>query len=97
MKHRGYKLKRGLTNLPLEARLVVIGTFLDAGVLTPQDRRELLMNPELLAAAAEFFLMHPFMADDKHGCSYLALKRGKRAYRFDQFLKFLQQDRKSVV
>ena len=92
MKHRGYKLKRGLTRLPLHGHLVVIGIILEAVALSPDERRELVMNPELLAAAVEFFLMHPFMAEDKHGCLYLPLKHGKRAYRFDQFLKYLQRD-----
>ena len=58
----------------------------------PDERRELLMNHELLAATVEFFLLHPLMVQDKHGCAYVPLKRGKRAYYLDEFLECLERD-----
>jgi|ERR1700729_1667895 len=92
IKHCGYSLKYSLIRMPLEGHLMVINNLLDGGVLMPEERRELLMNHELLAATVEFFLMHPLMAHDKHGCAYLPLKHGKRAYDLDQFLECLEKD-----
>jgi hypothetical protein len=92
MKHSGYSLKYSLIRMPLEGHLTVISNVLDAGILMPEERRELLMNHELLAATVEFFLMHPLMAQDKCGCAYLPLRRGKRAYDLDQFLECLERD-----
>jgi len=73
---------------------MVISDLLDGGILTPEERRELLMDHELLAATVEFFLTYPLLAEDKRGFAYLPLKHGKRAYTLDQFLKCLQQDAK---
>ncbi|HTA54737.1 MAG TPA: hypothetical protein VK755_08360 [Candidatus Acidoferrales bacterium] len=92
MKHSGYTLKYSLIRMPIRGHLAVIDNLLDAGVLMPEERRELLMNHELLAATVEFFLMNPLMAQDKRGFAYVPLKRGKRAYHLDQFLECLERD-----
>ncbi len=92
MKHSRYSLKHSLIKVPLEAHLMVIDSLLDGQILRPEDRRELLMNHQLLAAAAEFFLTHPLMVEDKHGVAYLPLKHGGRAYRLDQFVECLERD-----
>jgi hypothetical protein len=92
MEHPGYRLKYSLTRMPLGSHLTVIDKLLDAGILMPEERRELLMNHELLAGTVEFFLMHPLMALDKRGCAYLPLRHGKRAYDLDQFLECLDRD-----
>ncbi|MGA8574180.1 MAG: hypothetical protein WB609_00635 [Candidatus Cybelea sp.] len=92
MKHSGYSLKHSLVRMPLQGHLIAISSFLDGGILRPEERRELIMNHELLAAAVEFFLMHRLMARDKHGCAYLPLKRGKRAYFLDDFLDCLERN-----
>lgn len=97
MKHSGYSLKYSLIRMPLGGRLTVINDLLDAGVLMPEERRELLMNHELLATTIEFFLMHPLMAQDKRGFLYVPLRRGKRAYNLDQFLECLERDPKHVA
>ena len=79
--------------MPVEGRHKVISDVLDGGILLAAERRELLMNHELLAAAVEFFLTYPLMAEDKGGLAYLPLKHGKRAYNLDQFLECLQRER----
>jgi hypothetical protein len=97
MKHSGYSLKHSLIRMPLEGHLIAISNLFDGGILMPEERRELLMNHELLAAAVEFFLMHRLMAKDKHGYAYLPLKRGKRAYDLDEFLECLERDPKHLA
>ena len=92
MKHSGYSLKYSLIRMPLGDQLTVIDSLLDAGILMPQERRELLMNHELLAATVEFFLMHPLLTQDKRGFAYVPLRHGKRAYDLDQFLECLERD-----
>ncbi len=55
MEHCSYSLKYSLIRMPLRGHLTVIDKLLDAGILMPEDRRELLMNHALLAATVEFF------------------------------------------
>lgn len=97
MKHSGYRLKYSLIRMPLRGHLTVINDLLDAGILMPEERRELLMNHELLAATVEFFLMHPLMAQDKRGFAYVPLRRGKRAYDLGEFLECLERDPKHLA
>ena len=97
MKHSGYSLRHSLVRMPLESHLKVISDVLDGGILTLVERRELLIDHELLAAAVEFFLTYPLMAEDKGGLAYLPLKHGKRAYNLDQFLECLQRDREHLA
>jgi hypothetical protein len=92
MKHLSH---HGLIGIPLEGRLAVIDSILDEDESTPQERRELLVDHELLAAAAEFHLMYTFMVQDEFGCEYLPVKHGNRAwciYDCCGFLDFLRQD-----
>ena len=96
MKHSGYSLKHSLIRMQLEGHLIAVNSLLDGGILLPETRRELLMNHELLAATVEFFLMQQFMVQDKHGCAYLPLKHGKRAYDLDEFLDCLERDPKHL-
>jgi hypothetical protein len=91
MEHCSYSLKYSLIRMPLRGQLTIIDKLLDAGILMPEERRELLMNHGLLAATVEFFLMHPLMAHDARGCAYLPLRRGERAYDLDQFLECLER------
>ena len=63
----------------------------------PAERRELIMNHELLAAAVEFFLMRRLMARDKYGSPYLPLKSGKRAYHLEDFCECLERHPKHLA
>jgi hypothetical protein len=96
MKHPGYSLKHSLIRMPLPGHLIAISSFLDRGALIPEERRELIMDHELLAAAVEFFLIRPLMTRDKHGYTYVPLKHGKRAYSLDEFLECLERDPKHL-
>jgi hypothetical protein len=85
----GYRLKDGLIGMPSRGHLAVIDTILDEDESSPEDRRELLMDHELLAAATEFHLLYPRMTLDEDGCEYLPLGRGRRACDPDSFLGHL--------
>jgi hypothetical protein len=92
---RTFLSDHGLIGMSLEARLMVIDAILDEDESTPDERRELLLNHELLAAAAEFHLMYTFMVQDEFGCEHLTLNHGNRAwniYECSEFLNFLRQD-----
>jgi hypothetical protein len=92
---RTFLSDHGLIGMSPEARLMVIDAILDEDESTPEERRELLVNHELLAAAAEFHLMYTFMVQDEFSCEYLPLKHGNWAwciYDCSGFLDFLRQD-----
>ncbi len=55
MKHSGYSLRHSLVRMPLESHLKVISDVLDGGILTLVERRELLIDHELLAAQLSSF------------------------------------------
>jgi hypothetical protein len=92
---RTFLSDHGLIGMSPEGRLMLMDTILDEDESTPEERPELLVNHELLAATAEFHLMYTFMVQDAFGCEYLPLKHGNwvwSIYDCSEFLDFLRRD-----
>jgi hypothetical protein len=87
-----YRLQDGLIGMPLDAHLMVIDELLDADLSDGEQRRELLINHELLAAQAEFFVRIRTLRRDKDGEKYVPLRGGRRAYGLDEFFDHLKRD-----
>jgi hypothetical protein len=92
MKRPGYRAKRGLLGMSEKDRRTAIDSLLDADILSAAERRALLMDPELLAGAVEFFVQSSVTVEDANGVLYLPVKGGKRVYDLDGFMEFLSRD-----
>jgi len=78
--------------MSVKGRLKAIDSLLDTDVLDAEERRALLMDIELLAAAVEFFVQFSATVEDANGYLYLPVRRGKKVYDLDGFLEFLNRD-----
>jgi hypothetical protein len=83
----------GLLGIPPSGRGGFIDEILALADEAPEERRELIMDPRLLATLADFGARLDARNQDEYG-TYIVLKHGGRAYDPDAYADFLRGEPK---